>query len=374
MKIVYCIHAVSNSGGMERTLQQNANYLADILGYEIVIITTEQKGKKPFFSFSSKIRFIDLGVDYGDVSLRDNRNIFWKVIWKNLHKPLHKKKLTEVLQKEKADFVITLFNNDIGFLPSIKDGSKKIAWFHFTYTYKSIAARNGVVRMVQYLRRWIWKRDFSRFDHFVVLTEEDKKAWGDMPNIKVIPNFVPSIPEEQSPLLSKRVIAVGRADYQKGFDMLIKAWGIVAKKYPDWRLDIFGNGEKSGLEELIRQNELQSCISLHSATKDIASKYVNSSLYVLSSRYEGLPMVLLEAMSYGLPIVSFECPCGPKDIIRDDFGTLVPNGDIQALADAMMKWMSDEDLRIQGGYAARIAIRQYTQESVMAKWLFLLNS
>ena len=374
MKIVYCIHAVSNSGGMERILQQKANYLAEVAGYDVVIVTTEQKGNKPFFSFSPKIRFIDLGVNYGDVDLNIKRNIIWKVIWKNLHKPIHKSRLTKVLMEEKADFVITLFNNDIGFLPSIKDGSKKVAEFHFTYTYKTIAARNSIVKFVQGIRCRTWKKDFSRFDHFVVLTNEDKEAWGDLPNITVIPNFIPSMPTIQSTTKDKRVIAVGRADYQKGFDLLIQAWEIVSKIYPDWHLDIFGNGEKEELEKIIIQKMLKNSISLCPATKDIASEYLNSSLYVLSSRYEGLPMVLLEAMSYGLPIVSYECPCGPKDIVKEDFGTLVPNGDIQGLADAMMNWMADEEKRIQGGKAARMAAEKYTQDVVMQKWINLLIS
>ena len=374
MKIIYCIHAVSNSAGMERILQQEANYFADVIGYEVVIVTTEQNGKRPFFPFSPQIRFVDLNIKYGDVAVVDKRNIIWKEIWKSVHKPIHKRRLRKVLFHEKADYVITLFNNDIGFIPSIKDGSKKIAWFHFTYTYKSIAARNFIVRAVQQIRCHVWKKDFSKFDHFVVLTEEDKNAWGNMKNITVIPNCIPSVPKEGSDCKTKRVISVGRADYQKGFDLLLKAWKIVAKKYPDWHLDIFGNGEKNDMECLILNNKLESCVSLHPATKEIASEYLNSSLYVLSSRYEGLPMVLLEAISYGLPVVSFQCPCGPKDIVREDFGTLVPNGDIQGLADAIMSWIADENKRIQGGIAARRDAEKYTQDEVMQKWINLLES
>lgn len=373
MKIIYCINAVSNSGGMERILQQKANYLADVVGYEILIITTEQGDLKPFFTFSPKIRFIDLGVDYGDRADKTGRNVIWKVIWKSLHKPIHKMRLSKVLMQEKADIVITLVNNDIGFLPSMKDGSRKIAEFHFTYTYKSIAARNSIVKYIQGIRCRVWKKDFSRFDRFVVLTDEDKEAWGDLPNITVIPNFIPSMPTIQSAMKDKRVIAVGRAEYQKGFDMLINAWDFVSKKYPDWHLDVFGNGEKEELENLIIQKMLKNSMSLCPATKDIASEYVNSSLYVLSSRYEGLPMVLLEAMSYGLPIVSFECPCGPKDIIKKEFGSLVPNGDIQGLADAMMSWMADKDKRIQGGEAARKAAENYSQDVVMKQWIKLFE-
>ena len=275
---------------------------------------------------------------------------------------------------ERPDIVLTLGNNDIGFLPSIQDGSYKIAESHFCYLYKQIAAKNRIVKLVQKYRLRLRKKKLSKFKKFVVLTNEDKKAWGNMPNITVIPNFIPSVPLRNSNCEAKRVIAVGRAEYQKGFDLLIEAWQIVAENFPDWHLDIFGNGDKTELEKMIKDKRLDDFIRLHAATKDIATEYVNSSLFVLSSRYEGLPMVLLEAMSYGLPIVSFECPCGPKDIVKDDFGTLVPNGDIVGLASSLMEWMSNENRRIKGGKTARKFALCYTQEKVMKEWVSLLRN
>ena len=373
MKIIFCIDAIIHSGGMERILQQITSYLADIAGNEILIVTTEQNGLAPFFPISHNVRLIDLGVDYGDASTYLNRNVIWNVIWKSFHKPIHKRRLTKVLMREKPDIVITLFNNDIGFLPKIKDGSKKIAWFHYTYTYKCVIARNSIKRFAQQVRCALWKKDLSKFDRFVVLTEEDRAAWGNMPNITVIPNFIPSLPEKQSPLTEKRAIAVGRADFQKGFDLLIEAWAIVVKSYPDWHLDIFGNGCK-GLETLVSEKNLNGSVVLHSATKNITAEYIGSSLFVLSSRFEGLPMVLLEAMSCGLPVVSFECPCGPKDVIRESFGTLVPNGDVMQLAKGMMTWMQDLNKRIAGGKNARIAAEQYTQDVIMRKWMGLFET
>lgn len=373
MKIVYCINAVSNSGGMERILQQKANYLADIVGYEVIIITTEQGNLRPFFPFSSKIRFIDLDVDYGDRADKPKKNIIWKVIWKNLHKPIHKRRLTKILIREKADVVVTLFNNDIGFLPSINDGSKKIAEFHFSYKYKLIESNNPMVKFVQLLRIIGWKRDVAKFDHFVVLTYEDAGLWGSLNNMKVIPNFLPILQNKHSACSQKRIIAVGRASYEKGFDRLLYAWDNVFKHYPDWELYIFGNGVKELLKDILNDRKLEG-VYLEDATSEIFEEYLKSSLFVLPSRYEGFGLVIIEAMSCGLPVVSFDCPCGPKDIIRKEFGSLVPNGDIQGLANAMMKWMSDEDLRIKGGRAARIAVQQYAQDVIMKKWIELFES
>ena len=374
MKLIYCINAVSNSGGMERILMHKANYLADVMGYDVTIVTTEQGGCEPFFHFSPKIKFIDLDVDYGDRADKKKKNIVWKVFWKFLQKSKHKKRLNNLLNKEKADVVISLFNNDISFLSKIKDGSKKILEFHFSYSYKLIEANNPLVRLVQKLRLYVWKKNISQFDRFVVLTHEDKASWGGMDNIMVIPNFIPALPIEKSSCSSKRVIAVGRAEYQKGFDMLITAWKNVAAKFPEWSLDIFGNGEKKLLEYQISKLGLNTVVKLHPATKNIAIEYVNSSLFVLSSRYEGLPMVLLEAMSYGLPVVAFECPCGPKEIIEDSFGTLVPNGDINGLANSIVEWISNNEKCIEGGRSARIAIQKYTQDVIMKQWVYLLEN
>lgn len=370
MKIIYSISALSNAGGMERIVTQKANYMADVFGYEVIIVTTEQLGKKPFFPLSPKVRLIDLHVNYQEDANR--RNPLFKMIWKGAHKPEHKRKFKQVLFRERPDIVITTFNKDIGFLPSIKDGSKKIAEFHFSHNYKMRETKNRIIKQVQAIRMRIWKKLLSRFDKFVVLTNEDKQLWGNMPNLEVIPNFIPRIPQIHSNIDHKRVIAVGRIAHQKGYDMLVEAWKQIYQEFPDWKLDIYGGEEKKGekeeLQEIIERHHLKSVIHLYNPVSDIEKEYVNSSLFVLSSRYEGLPMVLLEAMSYGLPIVSFACECGPKDIINNTFGTLVPSGDVEALAKALAENMKDPDaLKAKGANALRAA-NSYTADKVMPKW------
>ena len=369
MRIVYCINSTFNVGGMEKILQQKANYLADVKGYDVLIITTDQQGKSPAFAFSDRVRCIDLAINYGDSDVNYTRNIFIKTLSKVYLKAIHKKKLTELLLNEKPDIVITMFNNDIGFIPSINDGSMKIAEYHFTYSWKLITARSLFVKWIQKIRLECWKRALEKFDRFVVLTHEDKELWGDLKNIEVIPNFVTHIPNEKSRVSVKRVISVGRYEYQKGFDRLIKAWSIVAESFPKWHLDIYGQGVRTEFNRMIKDLNLDSSVTLHGSTSDIGKEYLNSSLYVMSSRYEGLPMVLLEAMSYGLPIVSFCCQCGPRDIVKKAYGTLVDNGDIEGLAQAMKQWLSSDERRIIAGHEARKACEKYTQDAVMEKWI-----
>ena len=216
-----------------------------------------------------------------------------------------------------------------------------------------------------------------KFDRFVVLTEEDAQMWGEIPGLKVIPNAAKFIAERFSDGSAKRVIAVGRLDYQKGFDRLIEAWRIVQqnKAYADWHLEIFGQGEwKEMLQKMIDERGLQNCVRLNDPTKSIGEKYAESSMLVMSSNYEGFPMVMIEAMACGLPAVSFDFQCGPKDIIRHGVnGLLVKNGDIQGLADAMMTLMGDETMRKRMSEEAKKVTETYSEEKVMGKWVSLFS-
>ena len=372
MKIIYCINGTYNSGGMERVLMNKTNYLADVLNYEVLIITTEQKGRKNFFTFSPKIRFIDLEINYDDDI---NQNLLWRILIKNKKKKKHKRLLTDILNQEKANICVSMFDRDADFHYQIKDGSKKILEFHFSRYLKVIEAKSKLMKIIQKIRTYDWKRFASKYDAFVVLTEEDKLAWGKMQNIHVINNPLNTIPKESSKLLKKRVISLGRLTYQKGFDLLIKAWEKVHASCPEWKLYIFGNGpEKESLLKQCSNLGLNDCISINKATSKPEFELLNSSLYIMSSRYEGLPMVLIEALSYGVPIVSFQCPCGPKDIIQNDFGSLIKSNDTEKLADSIIGWIQDENKRIIAGKNAKIAAQKFRIDIIMNKWIKLFNS
>ena len=372
MKIIYCINGTYNSGGMERVLMNKANYLAEVLGYEVGIVTTEQKGRDHFFIFSPKIHFFDLGINYDDD--RD-KNLFRRLFLKQLKKKEHHKRLSQLLFRECPDVCVSMFDRDADFLYRIKDGSKKVLEYHFSRYSKLVSTKNRVIRWMQAIRIAGWKFMVRRYDRFVVLTEEDKKAWGNIPNMEVIPNFIRDLPAERALLLNKRVVSVGRLNYQKGFDRLIKVWQRVHRVYPDWQLYIFGDGEKrQELEASVEELQLSDCIFLMPVTSDIVEEYLKSSVYVLCSRYEGFPMVLLEAISYGLPIVSFDCPCGPRDLIRKSFGSLVPDGETETFAKELMNWMADVDKRKRAGENARRTAGHYLQQKIMKKWQQLFES
>lgn len=375
MKIIYCTHSTYNPGGMECVLLNKVTYLSALPEWEVSVVTTDQHQRPSFYPFPEKVRMTDLEINYSD----DNDKGIWKKITSYLCKRKeHKRKLTALLLKEKPDIVVSLYPSESSFIPDIKDGSKKVLELHFNKFFRIQYGRKGIIGLID---RWRTRQDeriVRRFDKFVVLTNEDKGYWGGLPNIEVIPNAAIHVSKNYSEVKNKRVIAVGRLDYQKGFDRLIQAWKLVQHtgRFSDWKLDIFGQGEwREMLQQMIDKQGLQNTVKINPPTNAILNEYVHSSLLVMSSNYEGFGMVLVEAMSCGVPVISFDCKCGPKDIIQPGInGLLVPNGDIQALADAMMKVMEDEAYRKMLSLNARKVVDTYSEQAVMSQWILLFTS
>lgn len=374
MRIIYCMCSLYNPGGMERVLLNKVRYLKERMEWDVAVVTTDQHGKPTFYPFPDGVRIIDLGVNYTD----DNgKNPVIKTIGYLWRRRKHRKALTELLLKERPDIVDSLYPSESSFIPSIKDGSKKVLELHFNKYFRLQYGRHGLLGLSDRLRTRQDEKIVRKFDSFVVLTEEDKGYWGELPNIETIPNAAITTEASRSDCTAHRVIAVGRLDYQKGFDRLIEAWSIVKEdsEYSDWQLDIFGQGEwKDMLERMIQEKGLGDSAHINRPTNDIWNEYARSSMLVMSSHFEGLPMVLIEAMTCGLPAVTFDFKCGPKDIIEDGKnGLLVPEGNVQALAEAMKKLMSDESLRRKMGTEALKIKEKYAEEAVMSRWIQLFK-
>ena len=374
MKILYCTHSTYNPGGMERVLLNKVTYLSQLPGWEVSVVTTDQHQRPPFYPFPEKVRMTDLGINYSE----DNDKGTWKKIVGYLRKRReHKRKLAALLERERPDIVVSLYPSESSFIPEIKDGSKKVLELHFNKNFRLQYGRSGIIGWID---RWRTRQDeriVRRFDKFVVLTNEDWGYWGNLPNIEVIPNAAMHVSDRYSDVENKRVIAVGRLDYQKGFDRLILAWQRVQStgRFKDWTLDIFGQGEwQEMLQQMINKAGLQSTARINRPTNNIVDEYIKSSLIVMTSNYEGFGMVLVEAMACGVPAIAFDCKCGPKDIIRQgENGLLVHNGDVDGLADAMMEVMADDDYRKMLSENAKAVVDTYSEQAVMARWLRLFE-
>jgi glycosyltransferase involved in cell wall biosynthesis len=228
------------------------------------------------------------------------------------------------------------------------------------------------------LQRSVIRRRYPALDALVVLTRHDLEEYRRiLPGVRVvqIPNSIPAVRGPRSPVTEPIAIAAGRLISQKGFDRLITAFTPVARKHPDWTLLICGRGPKrKQLERLIDRHELGRNVVLTGAVRDFDEKLENASLFVLSSRFEGLPMVMLEAMSKGLPVVAFDCPTGPAEIIdhRND-GILVREGDVDALAGAIEELIEDPAKRRRYGAAAAVKAAAFSLGVVGPQWDSLLT-
>lgn len=375
MKIIYCTHSTYNPGGMERVLYNKVKYFSEQMHWDVTVVTTDQHNRLPFYPFPESVRMIDLGINYSEDNVK---RTFGKIYGYLKKRRKHRKLLEELLIKEKADIVVSLYPSESSFIPYIKDGSRKVLEIHYCKFFRLQYGRKGLLGAIDKWRTWQDERIVRRFDKFVVLTNEDRGYWGNLPNIEVIPNAAMFVADRYSDVSVKRVIAVGRLDYQKGFDRLIQAWEIVNKsgKYDDWRLDIFGQGDwKDMLQGMIDKKGLNGSAFINKPTKNIGEEYADSSMLVMSSNYEGFPMVMIEAMACGLPVVAFDFKCGPKDIIRnEENGLIIHNGDIKALADGIMKLMEDTENRKRMSLNARKIVDTYSEKAVMEKWIGLFNN
>jgi len=374
-KLVYLTPALYMAGGVERVLTLKANYFAEHFGYDITIILTEGKDKPFFYPLSPKIKVINLDINFEELWTCS----FLKKILVYLKKQRRYKRLVKAeLMRIRPDITVSLLRREINFLNDIKDGSKKIGELHVNRAnYRNFEAGDSNVIKNLFAKFWMHSlvTKLKKLDRFVVLTNEDRLAWLELTNVSVIPDSLSFVPNQFSTLTEKRVIAVGRYVYQKGFDLLLQAWSKVEKEHSDWQLVIFGDGEHTPYEKLMLQLGIDaSRCHLNGPTSNIQHEYANSSLFVFSSRFEGFGMVLVEAMSCGLPVVSFACPCGPKDIVSDgEDGLLVKNGDVDALANAISRLMSDEQLRTTMSQAAQRNVKRFDINQIADKWRLLFS-
>lgn len=369
MKIVYCIAGTFNAGGMERVLANKANYLASA-GHEVFIVTTDQNGREPYFPLNPSIVQQDLGINY-----RFSGGLFFKSLYYPFKQMKHKRRLKKVLALLKPDITVSMFDHDAAFLHKMKEGGKKVLEVHFSRFKRLQYGRTGLWGAID---RYRSSQDLfvaAHYHRFVVLTEEDKRYWGTLPNIQVIPNANTFFPEHGAELTNKRVIAVGRFDGQKAFDELIMAWKLVQEQHPGWSLDIFGEGPlKAELQALIEQQGLQKVLHLHAPVQDIEAEYLKRSMLVMTSKYEGFPMALLEAQACGLPLLAYACKCGPADIIQDGKnGYLLAEGDRTNLARKINFLIEHSLSRKQMGINARTCAAKYSEAAIMQQWLELFE-
>lgn len=166
----------------------------------------------------------------------------------------YKKALSAELMRIHPDITISLLRREINFINDIHDGSRKIGEMHINRAnYRNYDAEHANIIKRIFAKFWSHSllSHLKKLDTLVVLTEKDREAWMELDNVIVIPNPLSLSPSSVSPLTEKRVISVARYSYEKGIDLLLNAWSIAEKQVSDWRLDVFGDGDRTVYEQLI---------------------------------------------------------------------------------------------------------------------------
>lgn len=374
-KIVFCTPAIYSAGGVERVVTCKANYFAEKFDYDVTIIVTEGHDRASFFPLSSKVRVVNLSIGFEELWKKP----FFRKVSLYLRKQYrYRKELEKTLINIHPDIVISTLRREINFIYKVRDGSIKIGELHLSRSnYRRMEISSS--SFIKYLFSKWWTNDIvghlRRLDRFVVLTENAVAEWPELNNITMIPDPLVIVVKEKKRLDSKRVIAVGRYSYEKGYDMLLRIWAIVEKKCVDWRLEVYGMGDPTPYVKMMTELTIDKrrC-HLNASISDVSKLYPKSSVLVQPSRFEGFGLVTVEAMAFGLPVVAFDCDNGPRTIISDGSeGFLVAPFDEKQFACRILELINDEQKRINMGNAGRVKAQQYRLDKISLQWKSLFD-
>lgn len=357
MNIIYVIEDYSENGGVERIVSDKANTLSTRYNHNVTLISVYRDNRKEQFKLDDGINLIHLDVPFA----KRTNNYLLRLISRLYTIFIAILRLNKEIKGLHSDIIF--FTTTLGaiLLPFCRTKARKI--------YESHLARNfNPFNKLFFLTE-------LRAERIVCLTSGDAKEYKYAKRVDIIPNYINDVKAHVEDYSVKKAIAVGRLEYQKGFDILIDCWKEIAKRYPDWKLDIYGEG--SCREELQRQiNSLQlgEKVKLCGRNNNIIEAYPQYSLHLMTSRFEGQGIVLIEAQACGLPSVVFNYEYGANDIIENEYnGILVEQGNCKKYIEAVMKMMSSEELRKEYGTNALTIGKCYYKENIFNRWIKIIN-
>lgn len=355
-KIVYLLSNIDGQGGIQRVLSLLSNKLID--EYNITIISIFKCNSGSVYKYDNRIKIVYLFNEEG-FDLRLN---FIKVYFK-LRKVLKKIKYDKFLVQAaglslfcigNVDLKQTVVVEHVGYSNSKKFG---LGWF---------GRKVGIYLCVAMVV--ITKRDLELF--------LKKERFISVKKIHQIYNPLDKkIQTHNYQEESKKIIACGRLAHEKGFDLLLKSCEKIFIKYPEWKLELYGEGpERERLIKLSKDLDIEKNVFFKGYKQNIYNQYKNYSFLVVPSRFESFGMSIIEAMKVGIPVISFDCPDGPREIIEDSKnGLLVKNGSIEELVTKMEKMISDVELRKKIRENALLSLENYKLEKITEKWKEILN-
>jgi glycosyltransferase involved in cell wall biosynthesis len=361
MKILYVVPQINSGDGISRVIAIKANYLIENYGYEIAIFTQNNGNENLFFDFNKNIVFYD-------IQLNGTTFQFFNSF---------KSQLKRAINEIKPDRIIVCDNGLKAFLIPffLKAKIPLILEIHSSLFIEEKNRKDTFLPVLKSKLICIYKQfGASKYNQVIVETQESIKEWKLKSGV-IINNPLWFSTNENSDLSQKKVIAVGRHAYEKGFDRLLKIWKKVIVDYPDWNLTIYGKSNPDfDLIALAKKLNIDENITFCEHIKNINEKYLEASIYAMTSRFEGFGMVLIEAMASGLPCIAYDCPCGPRAIIDNNHnGFLIEDGNENQFIKNLEKLMGNENLRIEMGNMAKLAVDKYQIEAIMKQWNSVLK-
>lgn len=382
-KVCFMMPTIFNIGGEQRVVSVLCNAL-NKRGYEVSALLFDNRFEENYELYNLNkdinIKYVDGYQGFSRRLCRKVRNLnskygfLKKLNYINKFLVRHSfpfENVVSQLEKIKPDILIGVageFNLLAGLLKDVFPEIKIIGWQHSSFdAYFNTKGRR------HYNEKGFFVDMVKKLDKYIVLTKSDKQKMKETFNIDAtcIYNIKSFNCMKKSNLLSHQFISVGRMDKVKGFDLLIEAYNEFYKNNPasDWKLVIIGDGdERECLEKLIKAYNLEKCVFLPGYSNNVIDYYLNSSIYIMSSRWEGFPMVLSECMELGLPIVSFDIDVMKEFISNGNDGILVEKGNIHDLANAMKK--VSEDVRLRKFIAKNEAkkIKELSEDNILEQW------
>ncbi|MFW1968557.1 glycosyltransferase family 4 protein [Acinetobacter guillouiae] len=340
MKILFVINSLKSRSGTERVAISLANYLSNFPSSEITIINRDTDKKNAAYLVDDRVKILDLNGSYLDFFL----------------------KLKENIKKHKYDFLVV---HNMGRLSLLCLFLSKFVNI-ISFEHSSFISRSLLVR-------YLSKIFYSKIYKVVVLTKNEYQNFSAIHNNVIhVPNFT-SYYDASREIVDKNrniVLSIGRLDDNKNIIHILKAWHNKIDILSDWELHIYGDGDqKSTLLDFIVKKKISN-VYFKGITNNPNLAYETANFFVMSSKFEGLPMVLIEAQCFGLPIISYNCPYGPSDVIKDaENGFLIENQNIEKFSEALEQLITSKKLLKEFSEKSLLNAENFNPEKIVNVWI-----
>jgi len=359
-KILFYFNSLQPSGGIERVISTLSEKLAS--NYDITIIVKDDPIS--FYPLDKRVKLISLHSPL-NFNMNSRFSRFFAAI-KSVYK--NTKRLKSYLSINTFDYYYLAH-------------PLNVLEFHFARGINkkdTIISEHGAPDAYNAIYKLLKSYLYPRAKVYVVPTTTDALFYNSKGLLaQYVPHFKSSLSYEKAPLDQNIALSVGRFTSVKQQMILLQIWNNLVnnKKIKNWKLFLVGNGELKGeFEAFILENNLQGYVFLKPPMQDVAFYYKQASLFLLCSKSEGFGMVLLEAISFGLPCISFDCPSGPRDIIKhNENGYLIPSNNKFAFEQSVIKFILNPDLKIEMSKKSLELSNNWDDEKLLSKWNKFLN-